>query len=476
MAQKLQVKRSATPSAAPTTGQLDLGEIAINTYDGKMFIKKDNGTPSIVEIGAGGGGASALDDLTDVTITSPSTDQILKYNGSAWVNGAASGGGGSVYFKDPVRVATTANITLSGTQTIDGVSVVAGDRVLVKNQSTSANNGIYIVASGAWTRATDADENSELQRGVQVYVQYGTVNGGNTWQLMASDGNPIVVVGTNSQVWIPAHGMIIRGLNGFTAPTSTGTNGIAFGNSANASSSNYGIAIGDTSACGSLQAAIAIGYNSSATGNSAISIGSSAVTGNGTGAICVGTGATTNASNSSVALGRSATVSLSNDNSCAIGYLSKTDMKGEIAFGTGYFAEQGDIKSSIILAWTTTTNTTATELGVGAATTSPTNRIILTADSSYIFDCDIIARNTGTDTESKAWNVKFAIRRGAAAANTSLIGSVTKTVIGSDADLTAWDITVTADTTNGRPKIEVTGEASKTIRWVANIRMTKVAG
>jgi hypothetical protein len=56
MANKIQVKRSAVPAKIPTTGDLDLGEIAINTYDGKMYIKKNDGTASIIEIGAGGGG------------------------------------------------------------------------------------------------------------------------------------------------------------------------------------------------------------------------------------------------------------------------------------------------------------------------------------------------------------------------------------------------------------------------------------
>ena len=57
--------------------------------------------------------------------------------------------------KAPCRVATTANISLSGLQTIDGVSLIEGDRVLVKNQTAGANNGIYDVSSGAWTRAID---------------------------------------------------------------------------------------------------------------------------------------------------------------------------------------------------------------------------------------------------------------------------------------------------------------------------------
>ena len=64
MANSIKVKRSAVPSAAPTTANLALGELAINTYDGKLFIKKDNGTASIVEVGANSGAALSNDTAT----------------------------------------------------------------------------------------------------------------------------------------------------------------------------------------------------------------------------------------------------------------------------------------------------------------------------------------------------------------------------------------------------------------------------
>lgn len=85
-----------------------------------------------------------------------------------------------VSWKDSVRVATTANITLSGTQTIDGVAVVAGDRVLVKNQTTASANGIYIVAAGAWSRAADNDTAAEMLNAT-VMVQEGTTNADTQW-------------------------------------------------------------------------------------------------------------------------------------------------------------------------------------------------------------------------------------------------------------------------------------------------------
>lgn len=100
-------------------------------------------------------------------------------------------------WKEPVRAATTANITLSGAQTIDGVSVIAGDRVLVKNQSTGSANGIYVAAAGSWTRATDFDANSELL-GAACFVSEGTTNGNTVW-LMTTDAP--IVIGTTALVF-----------------------------------------------------------------------------------------------------------------------------------------------------------------------------------------------------------------------------------------------------------------------------------
>lgn len=89
--------------------------------------------------------------------------------------------------KDSVRVATTANITLSAPQTIDGVSVVAGDRVLVKDQSTGSENGIYVVATEAWTRAVDADASADVTAGLFVFVAEGSTYADSGWVLTTND-------------------------------------------------------------------------------------------------------------------------------------------------------------------------------------------------------------------------------------------------------------------------------------------------
>ena len=79
----------------------------------------------------------------------------------------------------PVKAATTANITLSNEQTIDGISVGAGARVLVKDQSTGSENGIYIcVDEGSWTRTDDFNTNKNIRLGDFVFCEQGTVNAG----------------------------------------------------------------------------------------------------------------------------------------------------------------------------------------------------------------------------------------------------------------------------------------------------------
>ncbi|MDC3257210.1 hypothetical protein OAU44_00380 [bacterium] len=92
--------------------------------------------------------------------------------------------------KDSCRVGTTANITLSGEQTIDGVTTTT-DRVLVKNQTAGAENGIYVSATGAWARSTDADASVEVTSGLYTLVTEGTTLAGQGFVLTTDD--PITV-------------------------------------------------------------------------------------------------------------------------------------------------------------------------------------------------------------------------------------------------------------------------------------------
>lgn len=98
-------------------------------------------------------------------------------------------------WKNSVRVATTTAITLSGTQTVDGVALIAGDRILVKDQASASTNGIYVVAAGAWSRATDYDDNTEINSASAIPVEAGTANGDAVF-ILTTDG-AIAIGSTN---------------------------------------------------------------------------------------------------------------------------------------------------------------------------------------------------------------------------------------------------------------------------------------
>jgi phage-related tail fiber protein len=116
-------------------------------------------------------------------------------------------------WKTPVRAASTANLTLSGTQTVDGVALIALDRILVKDQSTGADNGIYVVSAGAWSRATDANTAAEIFQAT-MFVSEGTTNADKQFTLATN--NPITL-GTTSLSFIQSgSGTTYTGGNGIT--------------------------------------------------------------------------------------------------------------------------------------------------------------------------------------------------------------------------------------------------------------------
>ena len=125
--------------------------------------------------------------------------------------------------KASVVAGTTVNITLSGTQTIDGVAVVAADRVLVKNQTASADNGLYLCAAGAWTRTTDMDTWAEVP-GAYVFVETGSTLADTGWVCTSDAGGTI---GVTAITWAQFSGAgsgvssITFGSTGLTPATAT---------------------------------------------------------------------------------------------------------------------------------------------------------------------------------------------------------------------------------------------------------------
>jgi len=127
-----------------------------------------------------------LAGLTSVTVTQDPVS-ALQLATKQYVDSVATG----LSPKAPVLVATTANITLSGEQTIDGVTT-SSSRVLVKNQTTQANNGIYVSSSGAWSRASDANTWNSLVSAF-VFVETGSTQADTGWVCTSDPGGTLGV-------------------------------------------------------------------------------------------------------------------------------------------------------------------------------------------------------------------------------------------------------------------------------------------
>jgi len=147
------------------------------------------------------------------SVGAPSADGDAANKG--YVDGVAQG----LDVKTSCRASSTANLTLSGAQTIDGVSVIAGDRVLVKNQSTGADNGIYVAAASAWARSSDANTSAEVTNGMFTFIEEGTVNGATSWVLTTP--NPITLDTTaltftqfsGAGTYTASNGVLLTGVN-----------------------------------------------------------------------------------------------------------------------------------------------------------------------------------------------------------------------------------------------------------------------
>jgi len=149
-------------------------------------------------IGGGGGSALSIAAGTGITIETDgvavdTTVIATREFAEALINGTDN--------KASVRAATTANITiataLNNADVLDGVTLATGDRVLVKNQTTKKENGIYIVGASP-ARATDADISAEVTSGLYVFVSEGTVNASSGWQLFTKDP---ITLGTTELVF-----------------------------------------------------------------------------------------------------------------------------------------------------------------------------------------------------------------------------------------------------------------------------------
>ena len=164
-------------------------------------IKNDAVTADKVKLDGGSYAFTSGATLQWAKDPSAANDLVRK----SYVDAVASG----LHWKDSVKAASTANLTLSGTQTVDGVALSADDRILVKDQSSAAENGIYEVKAGAWARSDDMDSADEFP-GAALFVRGGTVNADSGF-VCTNDTNPTVGSTAITFVQFSGAGSIVAG-------------------------------------------------------------------------------------------------------------------------------------------------------------------------------------------------------------------------------------------------------------------------
>jgi len=266
-----------------------------------------------------------------------------------------------------------------------------------------------------------------------------------------------------------------------------GSGAMALGGSYASGTDSFAAGIGDnTSTYGAKGAnSVAIGYRCNATAANSLAIGSSAnaLASNAvalksayvSGTYCIGIdhgglATQTIAGSSNVAIGGGVETTSDATQSVVLGSYSKSASHGKLAYASGRFSAVGDAQTAITTLRVATSDAVATKMSTNGSGAGALNQVVLPNNSAYRFTVEIVAKQTGS-TNCAGYTITGVIVRGANAAATTLKAS-SKTVDWEDN--TSWDVSASADTTNGALSISVTGAAGTIIAWVANVRTTEV--
>lgn len=450
-----------------------------NTGTGSAVTLSSNGTQLLLNGSAVGGGASALtiDNKTGAyTVVAGDLGKIINCTSGTFtvsLTAAATLGAGfnCWIWNTSTTAANEITIDPNGTETIDGKST----------RSLRRGEGLQIICDGTNWQTGDKKVMRGYAENIAASEERPIASGSNAIGIglsaNASGAVAVAIGGTSgsptqaSSAYAVAIGSTSAG-NG--AQAVTGSAAMALGGSYASGTDSFAAAVGNnTSTYGAIGSnSFAAGYLAKASNASSIALNSGVASGAGAFAIGGYNFAVAASGTSSYAVGEGVTAS--GAFSYAFGTYALSSIYGKYAYGSGRFAATGDAQTGAFVLRRSTTDATATVLTSDGAAPATTNQIILPNDSTYTFRILVVARRTDADNESAGYEFVGVVDRNANAASTALVGTVTKTVIAEDT--AAWDVTVTADTTNGGLKVEVTGEAAKTIRWVATCWTSEVTG
>lgn len=253
---------------------------------------------------------------------------------------------------------------------------------------------------------------------------------------------------------------------GAAGAQAAGSGAMALGGSYASGTDSFAAAIANnTSSYGATGSnSVAIGFRAKATGQAGAAIGGTTNTASGLFSFAAGPSSNVASGTFSVAIGDACEATT--NNTFALGHDGKSVIQGKFAYGSGKFSTVSDAQNGMFVLRRATTDATATQLTTNNGGASTTNQVILPNNSAYAFHGTIVARqDAASGTDCAAWKIEGLIRREGSAGTTVLVNSAT-TVLD---NTPGWGMALSADTTNGGLKIEVTGAAATNIRWVANV-------
>ena len=497
-----------------------MGKIELDhTGAGSGVTLSSDGTDLLLNgtaVGGGGGGASALtiDDKTAAyTVVAGDLGKIINCTSNTFtvsLTAAATLGAGfhcwirnsSVGPSDVITVAPSgaekidelATIGLRNKEQIHITSTGTGFIIIRSKLSAFSDNfdggGFLPTASGrraiaiGSNAAATGDWSNALGLNTSATANHATAIGQNSFGAgsQAVTGAAMALGGSYASGNSSFAAAIANDTSSYGA---SGSNSVAIGSLAKATGADA-VSIGESSQATSADAialgrmvratssyATAMGYNCLSSAAYSVALGYQA-TASGSNAIAAGASSTygeraTASGNGSVALGGAYATA---QDSVSIGASSTTGTTiGKIAFSNDKFSANGDSQHGLYVLRSDTTDATTEALSTNLLTAGFQNQITLSSNSAYAFHGTIVARQQASQgTACAAWKVEGLIRKEGSAVTTVLVNSAT-TVLD---NTPAWGMALSADTTNGALKIEVTGAAATNIRWVATIHTSEV--
>lgn len=455
----------------------------------------NDGAAATIAVGTvttGAAGSSAI--ITNVGTSSAAVFDFTIPRGDT----GASGSGGTVTISSKTGAYTVVDSDLgsvinctANTFTVSltaATTIGAGFQCWVWNTSNTASHVITIDPNS--TETIDGATTLILRRGEGVQI----VCDGTNWQTAGTKKQRLYSENaTNNVTRAAVTGSNAVGIGNAAVvsatsavgigdgATATGTSSVVIGTGRATTQDSVAIAITDnTTTYGAKTAnnAMAIGHLHTCSASYGVAIGGSGNTVSGTASVVAGGSSCSAQSQYSAVVGG---INGTTGGGAAAGvvlggYGVTSNIPGKVAHGCYSNISGGVVQAGHTTLFAVTTTNTATVLCANTSAASASNQLVLSNNQSMSFRGQCVARRKGSEliTSTAAWEFAGVIRREANAASTVLVSAVTPTLLAADVDASAWTVAISADTTNGALAVTVTGENSKSIRWVCYIQSTEV--